>query len=275
MASYAGDVLRPINKVDVSAVCAALAPIWLKKPETAMRLRGRIERILDAAKVQGLRDGENPARWKGNLEHLMPGQPAKRTRVRHHPALPYAEVPGFLEELSSMEGLAPIALRFAILTAVRHGEARGARWNEIDLDAAVWTIPASRMKAQLEHRVPLSDAPLALLRPLAELRYTPYVFPSPKRLPMTHTVFAGLLRRMGRSNITTHGFRTSFRTWAAERTSFAREVCEACLAHTNADQTEAAYQRSDLLELRIKLMAAWGSFCTSPISTGDVIPMWR
>jgi integrase len=226
---------------------------------------------LDAAKAEGLRDGENPARWKGNLEHLMPRPVAKRQRVHHHAALPYAEVPAFLVELRSMGGLTPKALEFAILTAARHGEVRGARWDEIDLDNGVWTIPASRMKAGRLHRVPLSSAAVTLLRPLGELAYTPFVFPGPTRRPMQHTVFGQLLRRMGRAEITTHGFRTSFRMWAAERTSFPREVCEACLAHINSDEVEAAYQRSDLLEHRRKLMQSWGAYCTSPISTGTVV----
>jgi integrase len=266
----------PVNRVSVEDVRDVLAPIWLAMPETASRLRGRIEKVLDFAKVRSYRVGENPARWRGLLEHLLPRQPPRRQRVRHFPALPYAELPAFMAQLRSLDSIGPTALEFAILAAARSGEVLGATWEEIDLDAEVWTVPAERMKAGQAHRVPLSPAAIALLRPLAELAFSPYVFPGIKRgRPMSGMALADVLRRMGRAGITAHGFRSTFRQWCAEQTNFPREIAEASLAHVNPDEVEAAYQRSDLLERRRKLMEAWASYCTSSPAkrTGAVVPM--
>jgi len=266
----------PVNRITVEDVRDVLAPIWLTMPETAARLRGRIEKVLDFAKVRGHRVGENPARWRGLLEHLLPKQPPRRQRVRHFPALPYAELPAFMEQLRSLDSMGPRALEFAILTAARSGEILGATWEEIDLDTGIWTIPAGRMKAGQEHRVPLSPAAVALLQPLAELRFSPFVFPGIKRgRPMSVMALSDVLRRMGRAGITVHGFRSTFRQWCAERTNFPREIAEGCLAHVNPDATEAAYQRSDLIDRRRKLMAAWASYCTKPSIAGAVVPIRR
>jgi integrase len=264
----------PVNRITSEDIVRVLAPIWLTMPESAARLRGRIEKVLDFAKVRGHRVGENPARWRGLLEHLLPKQPPRRQRVRHFPALPYAELPEFMEQLRGLDAIGPRALEFAILTAARSGEVLGAMWDEFDLYRAIWAVPAARMKAGQEHRVPLSGAAIALLRPLAELRFSPYVFPGIKRgKSMSVMALSDVLRKMGRAGITTHGFRSTFRQWCAEKTNFTREVCEAALAHVNPDATEAAYQRSDLLERRVRLMEAWASFCSKPSSAGAVVPI--
>lgn len=275
LATYAYPLLGnlPVAVIDTGLIVRVLDPIWQTKPETAARLRGRIEQVLDASKVHGYRDGPNPAAWKGNLALLLPAR-GKVRRVVHHAAMPYAEVPGFMSELGRRGGMAALALQFLILTAARTGEVLGAPWAEIDLKEKVWTVPAERMKkGDRQHRVPLSDAALAVLGqllPLALLRDGSVapdapVFPGLRRaLPMSDMAMLVLLRRMGRADVTSHGFRSAFRDWCGERTNFPRHVVEAALAHAVGDQTEAAYLRSDFFRRRVQLMDAWGRFCTSP-----------
>ena len=252
----------PVDKISTEDVLAVLKPLWTTKPETASRLRGRIERVLDAARVRGLRQGENPARWRGHLDHLLP-KPGKLTRG-HHEAMAIDAVPAFLERLQTRPSIAGKALAFTILTAARSGEVLGARWNEIDLETAVWTVPAARMKTGKPHRVPLSSPALAVLREMHALRTeeVDLVFPGQKRgRPLSVMAFSMLLRRM-KVEVTAHGFRSSFRDWAAERTSFPHEVAEMALAHAIGSKTEAAYRRGDLFEKRQQLMAAWADFLT-------------
>lgn len=267
----------PVSEIGTEEILKALKPIWTAKPETASRVRGRIENIMDAAKVQGLRSGENPARWRGHLDHILP----KRTTLSrgHHAAMPYAELPAFMAELSGRDALAAKALEFTILTAARSGEALGATWGEIDLEAAIWTIPAARMKAGKEHRVPLSKRALsilALVQPLNTIESEiAFVFPGSKGKGLSGMAMAMLMRRMGRSE-TVHGFRSTFRDWAAEQTAVAHEVCEMALAHTIGNKAEAAYRRGDLLDKRRRLIDDWASFCANGCSTADnVMPIRR
>jgi integrase len=272
----------PVAEIDTGLVVQVLDPIWTTKPETASRVRGRIEAVLDSAKVSGWRDGPNPAQWKGNLALLLPGR-AKVRKVEHHAALPFDDIPEFLIALRGREGVAAMALEFTILTAARTGEALGATWGELDLDAKVWTIPAGRMKADREHRVPLSVPALAVLdrvRPLAltaggKPARTAPVFPGARRaMPMSNMALLMLLRRMKREDLTAHGFRSTFSDWAAERTSYPREVVEMALAHAVENRVEAAYRRGDLFDKRRQLMAAWARFCTGPAnSTATVVPI--
>lgn len=268
----------PVQAVDLALVMKVLEPIWRAKPETASRLRGRIESILDWATVREYRQGENPARWKGHLDKLLPAR-AKVQKVEHHPALPYGEIGDFMAALRGQEGTAARALEFAILTAARTGEAIGARWSEIDLAAKLWIVPAERMKAGREHRVPLSGRTVGILQAMAELRPSDddgsaHVFPGakPKR-PLSNMAFLMLLRRMKRPDLTAHGFRSTFRDWAAERTAFAREVAEAALAHVVGDKVEAAYRRGDLFEKRRRLMEAWAGYCATKSATGVVVAL--
>ncbi|MEP3421622.1 MAG: integrase arm-type DNA-binding domain-containing protein [Erythrobacter sp.] len=269
----------PVSEVGTEHVLAALKPIWREKPETASRVRGRIERVLDAAKVEGLREGENPARWRGHLENVLaaPSKAKKRRNERlgregHHRAMPYAQVAAFMVKLRNADGIAAMALEFTILTAARTGETIGARWREIDLDAAVWTIPADRMKAEAEHSVPLSDRAVEILRtvkPLAqakgEIAERP-LFPSHHGGALSNMAMLMQLRRLmpapkGQPSLTVHGFRSSFRDWAAECTGFSHEVCEMALAHSIGNKAEAAYRRGALLPKRRKLMDAWADHC--------------
>jgi integrase len=271
----------PVQAVDVALVMKAVEPIWKTKTETASRLRGRIESVLDWAKSRGYRAGENPACWRGHLENLLPPR-SKVRRVQHHPALPDAQMGAFMAALRAQEGTAALAMQFAILTAARSGEVRGATWEELDIVGAVWTIPAHRMKAGKEHRVPLSLAALAvldrakLLHTSGQLPPKGFVFPGGRRgRPLSDTSLTAVLRRMKRNNVTTHGFRSSFRDWAAERTSYPREVAEMALAHTIENKVEAAYRRGDLYEKRRQLMAAWARYCARPEAAGNVTPMRR
>lgn len=249
LADHGPDRDLPVADVDTAAVLRALNRIWKAKTETATRVRGRIERILDWAKVQGLREGENPARWRGHLDHLLP-KPAKLKQVKHHAAMPYGKVPAFMATLRRRESGNRRALRFTILTAARTEEVAGAQWDEFDLKAAVWTVPAERMKAGRRHRVPLSGEALAILRSLPR-----------DRPPFPSSGMLNLLRKAPPKGLgqpyTVHGFRSSFRDWAAEQTDFPGEVVEMALAHTIKDKTEAAYRRGDLLEKRRELMQAW------------------
>jgi integrase len=256
----------PVNAIGTEEVLQVLKPIWTTRPETASRLRGRIERVLDAAKALGHRSGENPALWRGHLANLLPKR-QKLTRG-HHAALPFAEVPAFMEKLRGRDAFAARALEFTILTAARSGEVYGARWSEIDWSAKVWTVPANRMKAGRAHRVPLTPAVMSILEVAVKLRADDrpdaLVFPSRQAgQPMSGMAMKMLLRRMGYDAITVHGFRSSFRDWAGERTHFAREVAEAALAHVIGDETERAYRRGDALEKRRELMEAWAAFCGS------------
>lgn len=259
----------PVAEIDTGLVVGVLEPIWSTKAETASRLRGRIEAILDYARVRGYRSGENPARWKGHLDHILPAR-GKVAARGHHASLPYADMPAFWPKLQAQDGMGARALEFAILTTTRTGEVLGARWEEIDVDAETWTIPAERMKAGQEHRVPLTGPALTLLRKMAAIRTGEFVFPgqAPRR-PLSNMAMAMVLRRM-KLEATPHGFRATFRTWAAEKTGYPHEVCEAALAHTQGDKVVAAYQRGDLFEKRRRLMKAWADYCeTGAEAKGD------
>lgn len=267
LATYAKPIIGalPVQAIDTGLVLKVLEPIWTVKPETASRLRQRIEKVLDWARVRGYRTGENSARWKGHLDKLLPAT-AKVRRVVHHAALPYAEVPGFLAGLHQQEGIAARAFEYLILAAARTGEVIGARWTEVNWHDKTWVVPSERMKAKREHRVPLSPRALAILEEAYALRHADdgFVFPGAKRgKQLSNMVFLMLLRRMGRDDVTPHGFRSSFRDWVAERTNFPAEVAEMALAHTVSDKTVAAYSRTDLFERRRRLMQQWSSFCTA------------
>lgn len=251
---------RSIDVIDTDLVVSVLKPIWQKLPETASRLRGRIERILDFARVKGWRTGENPARWRGHLDKLLPKR-QKLTRG-HHAAMPYENVPAFVRELRTRDAVGAFALEFTILTAARTGEVLGAKWSEFDLEKKVWTIPANRMKAAREHRVPLTPRLAEILKALTEIAEGEFVFPgvNPKK-QISGMSMTMVLRRMKREDVTVHGFRSAFRDWAAECTPFPNEVCEAALAHTIQNRTEAAYRRGDLFEKRRQLMELWATFC--------------
>jgi integrase len=250
----------PVDKIDTAAVLKVLQPIWERLPETAKRVRGRIENVLDAAAVRGFRTGENPARWRGHLQNVLP-KPKVLTRG-HYAALAYENLPEFMAELRARHSVAARALEFAILTACRSAEVRNARWDEIDLDKAIWIIPAHRMKVCKEHRVPLSDRAVFLLATLQETRISDFVFPgNALSKPLAERAMAMQLQRMDVPNITVHGFRSTFRDWCGEATNFPREVAEAALAHVVGDQTERAYRRGDALEKRRKLMEAWAAYC--------------
>lgn len=261
--AYPGLGALDVKAVDTAAVLGVLRPVWTAKPETASRVRQRVEAVLDYAAATGARAGENPARWRGHLDHLLP-RPSKVRAVEHHAALDWREGPAFMAELAGREGTAAKALAFAVLTAARSGEVRGMAWREVDLAAAVWTVPAGRIKAGREHRVPLAAAALALLGgPGAP---DDLVFPSPTDAgrPLSDMTLTAVLRRMGRGGLTAHGFRSTFRDWAGEATTHAREVVEAALAHRLKDKAEAAYARGDLFAKRRRLMGDWAVFLAFP-----------
>ena len=273
LSTYASPIIGalPVAAVDTALVVKVLSPIWGTKTETATRLRGRIESILDWATVSKFRQGDNPARWRGHLDNLL-ADPNKIAPVKNHPALPWQEVGAFMVALGQREGIAARAAEFAILTATRSGEVRGATWAEINLDTRLWTIPAERMKAGKEHRVPLSTAALALLTAMPRLGAL--VFPGRVHdTALSDMSLTAVLRRMGRADITIHGFRSSFRDWCAESVanSFPREVCEHALAHSLPDKVEAAYRRGDLLEKRVMLMQAWADYCATIPTAATVI----
>ena len=255
---------KPVDQVDTEAVLGVLEPIWTELPETAARVRGRIEAVLDFARVKGLRSGENPARLRGHLDHLLPRR--RKADRGHHAAMPFEDVPAFVANLQLVRGVSAWALEFLILTAARSGEVREARWNEIDLKSKLWTVPAVRMKGGREHRVPLSGRAVDLLRTVAALRPATngeeaLVFPGAKRgRPLSDMALTMLLRRNAAGEPTVHGFRSSFRDWAGDRTSFPREVAEAALAHAVGNEVEAAYRRGDALEKRRKMMDDWALF---------------
>src|ERR1700730_1722307 len=263
----------PVGEVDTEFVLSVLQPLWQRAPETASRLRGRIEAVLDFAKAHGWRSGENPAAWRGHLALILPKR-QKLTRG-HLPAMPFDGLPEFIGKLREREAMAALALEFLILTAARSGEVLGARWAEIDIDAKVWTVPAARMKAGRQHRVPLSGRALAILETLAAARTGDFVFPGQRHgKPLSAMSLEKVLRRMKAEGATVHGFRSAFRDWAGETTSFPREIAEAALAHVAGNATERAYRRGDALEKRRKLMEAWAGFC-EPKAGGNVLSMTR
>ena len=252
---------RPIDAIDTAGVLACLTPIWQSKPETASRVRGRIERVLNAAKAERLRAGENPAAWRGHLDATLP-KPGKLTRG-HHSALPYADMPAFMAELRARPALAAMALEFAVLTATRTSEVLNAQWSEFELGAGLWTIPAERMKARKEHRVALSKRALAIVTELSAAKSSEFVFPGQKPgKPLSNMALLMLLDRMGRGGvITAHGFRSTFSDWASEVSPFSSELRELALAHTIGNKAEAAYRRGDALEKRRTMMEAWATWC--------------
>jgi integrase len=264
----------PVQAVDVALVMKAIEPIWQTIPETASRVRGRVESVLDWATARGYRKGENPARWRGHLENLLPKK-SKVSQVEHHAALPYAEIGSFMVELCQQGGVAARALEFSILTAARTSEVTGARWDEFNLTERLWIVPAERMKASKEHRVPLSDAALAIIERMAESRAGEAVFPGGKAGGLSDMAMTMAMRRMGRGDLTVHGFRSTFRDWAAEQSSFPHEVAEMALAHMVASAVERAYRRGDLLPKRRQLMAAWARYCAQPAAGGGEIVSLR
>lgn len=269
LASYAYPVIGEtlVREVDTRLIMKVLDPIWHTKRETASRVRGRIEAILDWATVRGYREGDNPARWKGKIDMLLPGR-SRATKVKHHPALPYTEIPAFMLRLRSQLGNAAMALEFAILTAARTNEVLGASWSEIDFVSRTWTIPEPRMKSGREHRVPLSQNAMILLRKVKETSIGEFLFANPQsQRPLSNMAMLSVLKRMGRQDLTTHGFRSSFRDWVSERTDAQREVAEMALSHSIGNSVEAAYRRGDLYEKRRILMAAWDKYCTHPANS--------
>ena len=271
--TYAGPIISAlaVSAVDTPLVMQVLeqevdgATLWTARPETASRTRQRIERVLDWAKVQGYREGENPARWKDHLKNLLPAK-SKVKKVEHHTALPYREMPGFMATLREQEGIAAKAFEFTILTAARTNEALGAKWNEVDLDARIWIVPSNRMKGGREHRAPLSNRVVAILEEMRisspESAADGFVFPGARDgRPLAHTSFQNLLKRMARADITPHGFRSTFSDWVTECTGFPTEMREMALAHAVGSKVEAAYRRTDLVERRRALMDAWSAFC--------------
>jgi integrase len=278
LASYAYPVIGdlPVAEIGTAHILQILEPIWKAKPETAGRVRGRIETILDAAKARGYREGENPARWRGHIAQILPAR--SRLTRGHHKAMPYDAVPAFVGELRSRNAMAALALEFAVLTAARTGEVLGAGWHEVDFEKAVWTIPAGRMKAGKEHRVPLSPRAIEILKITKRLGGN-WLFVGNEKFPgdvkpkLSGMAMNMLLRRM-KVDATVHGFRSAFRDWAAECTGYAHEVCEMALAHVIANKAEAAYRRGDLFEKRRRLMADWASFCAKiNLAGSNVAPM--
>jgi integrase len=260
LATYASPVMGALLVEDIEKehVLAVLRPIWKTKTETATRVRGRIEAVLDWATANGHRDGLNPARWKGHLSELLP-RPNKLTKVEHHPALPISQLGSFMASLRQRDGISTRALEFAILTAARSGEVRGATWDEFDLEAALWTVPASRMKAGKEHRVPLSPQAMALLAALPRAKDSILVFPAPRAGMLSDMSLTAVTRRMDVSAVP-HGFRSSFRDWAAERTTYPSDMAEMALAHAISNKVEAAYRRGDMFERRRQMMCDWAEF---------------
>ena len=273
--TYAYPVLGNIamSDIDTPAVLRAIEPIWLEKTETASRVRGRIKSVLDWATVRGYRQGDNPARWKGHLAEVLPAR-SQVAKPVHHAAMPYRDVPAFMTELREREGTAARALEFTIHTAARTGEVMGARWGEIDFDNKVWTVPAGRMKGGREHRVALPDRTVELLRELPAEDGNSFVFVGPRPgAGLSNMAMAKVLDRMGRGDVTVHGFRSTFMDWAHEQTAFPKVVIDMALAHVVGDKSEAAYRRGDLLAKRRQLAEAWAKFCTLPLvqKTGKVV----
>lgn len=272
LATYVYPVIGelPVAEVGTAHVLQILEPIWKAKAETASRVRGRMETILDAAKARGYREGENPARWRGHIAQILPAR--SRLTRGHHKAMAYEGIPAFVGALHKREAVAALALEFTILTAARTGEVIGAKWDEVDLDKAIWTIPASRMKAGKEHRVPLSARAVEILKSVQGLRKE-WLFPATKGGKMSGMAMTMLLRRM-KVDVTVHGFRSSFRDWSAECTGYAHEVAEMALAHTIENKVERAYRRGDLFDKRRRLMDDWATYCTTiPTAGANVTPI--
>lgn len=270
--TYAAPLLAlPVNAIDTGLVLKCLEPEWSTKHETMTRVRQRIEAVMDWATARKYRSGENPARWRGHLDKLLPTI-AKKKRVKHRPALPYADAGKFMAKLRKREGMGARCLELQILTATRPGEAAGAQWAEIDLDAKVWTIPPQRMKASVEHRIPLSDAAVSMLKALP--RIDDNVFPGVKGNPITTAAALELVKDL-HAGIVPHGFRSTFRDWAGDCTAFAREIIEAALAHTIKNDAEAAYRRGDAFRKRTKLMVAWADYCATVSRAASVTPIKR
>lgn len=269
--TYASPVIGklPISEVTLPHIVKTLEPIWQTKTETATRLRGRIESVLAWATVSGFREGDNPARWKGNLDAVLP-KPSKLKNVQHHKAIPWPEIGAFVQNLRHRNGMAARALEFLILTAVRSGELRGATWDEIDLEAKVWTIPEERMKAGKEHRVPLCDDAVKLLEALPRFEDNNLIFPGPRGGVLSDVGLTKPIRAMGHKE-TVHGFRSTFRDWCAESTNYPHEVAEMALAHTISNAVEKAYRRGDLLAKRTRLMDDWSKFINQPVKSGEVV----
>jgi integrase len=261
----------PVAEIELSHVVSVLEPIWTTKTETAVRLRGRMESVLGWAKVSGYRFGDNPARWRGNLDHVLP-KPSRIRKVVHLKALPWQELPGFMVDLRKREGMAARALEFAILTWARSGEVRLATWAEIDIERKLWVIPASRMKSGREHRVPLSDPAVKLLKALPRFEGSDYVFPAPKGGPLSDMALSAVCRRM-EVDAVPHGFRSSAKDWARSSTSYADEVSELALAHVSTDATRAAYARDELLPKRRNLMRDWAAYLSKPTKRAKVTPI--
>jgi integrase len=269
---------RPVNGITTEDVLAVLQPIWRTKPETASRLRGRIERVLDAAKARGYRSGENPAMWRGHLQRLLP--PRQKLTRGHHAAMPYEDVPALVSVLRERMDISSRALEFTILTAARSGEVFGATWGEVDLKTKIWAVPAKRMKGGREHRVPLVDRAVELLEELkpldGEVDPRDLIFPGRKAgRPLSNMALNMLLRRLGHGDCTVHGFRSSFRDWAGECTEFPREIAEAALAHIVGDETERAYRRGDALEKRRRLMEVWAEFLNNGKAMSNIVAISR
>jgi len=279
--TYARPVIgdKPVDQITTEDILQILQPIWSGKTETAKRVQGRIENILDFAAARRWRDPVNPARWRGHLDKLLP-RPGRVKTVRPQPAMPWQELPGFMAELSRLKGISAQALQMLILTAARTGEIIGAQWHEIDIEAAIWTIPASRMKARKEHRVPLSPAAMKIIEGLPRVKGNDHLFPGKHHgKPLSNIAMLEMMRGLGygvrgeRGPYVPHGFRSTFRDWAGEVSSFPGDVCEMALAHTIKDKAEAAYRRGDLFDKRRNLMNAWANYCLS--AGADIVPLKR
>lgn len=273
LTNYASPVIGKlaVGDVELSHVLRILEPIWATKTETASRVRGRIESVLDWAIVCGYRKGENPARWRGHLDKIL-SKPSKTKEVEHHTAVPVDDLGAFVESLRKREGIAAKALEFLILTAARSGEVREAVWSEIDINKKVWVIPKERMKAGREHRVPLSESAIKLLQALPRKEGSDAVFPAPRANFLSDMSLSAVMRRM-QVNAVPHGFRSTFRDWAAERTSYPRDVAEMALAHAIGNKVEAAYRRGDLFDKRTRMMEEWARFCDKPQVGASVVPI--
>lgn len=261
LATYASPVVGklPVSEIELQHIVSILEPIWYTKTETAARLRGRIENVLAWATTSGYRKGDNPARWRGHLDTVLP-KPSKVAKVQHHRALPVDDVGTFMVAVRQREGMAARALEFVVLTATRSGEVRGATWDEVNLSERVWTIPAERMKSGREHRVPLSDDAVRLLENLPTFENSSYVFPAARGGKLSDMSLSAVMRRM-ELDATPHGFRSTFRDWCSEHTSYPHEVIEMSLAHVIPDKVERAYRRGDLFKKRARLMAEWAKHC--------------
>ncbi|MFT7571281.1 MAG: integrase [Paracoccaceae bacterium] len=264
----------PVEAVATSHMLEIIQPLWKTKTETASRLRGRIEKVLDWARVVGYREGENPARWRGHLSETLPKRSSVQ-KVKHHPAVPYEQVGEFMQDLRQREALSARALEFLILTCARTVEVINAQWDEIDIERKIWVIAAERMKARKEHRAALSDEAITLLEALPRIDGSPFIFAGNRiGRPISNMAMAKLMERMGQGAYTPHGFRSTFRDWSAEQTAFPNEVCEMALAHAVGDKTEAAYRRGDLLQKRFRLAKAWAQYCgTASAGRGNIEPI--